>query len=896
MNVLPEPRPTFPDDIGADVFVRELRNAVVPSDRNELRSAPPLVLLCVPSDDEGGRRRNRVLEALRHALGSGSKLVPYGVIRLSAHTESHTVSLTEAAAAELAHNHPRHQTPDRQSGFELIRDILNKVRKAAQDDEQITAASLRDAAYTKRVERAGLPAVLWRFGEVVVPLPGLGWLMQPVMKPLFQTFPRWWWARRQTRRLVTKGWLGQALGSDTDPLFDLMEHEARSLMPSLRLPEVHPSHEEGLNKVEAVLLRALLEDLRHPQVGKGTPSRRRRTARPVLLVELPPEDAPGAAAAHRFLCVLHQLHQHVEGPGPLVIAVGSCPESLLEKLGSPESENLRVVGNKIRGSDLQPVFAKLAEEPFTRGGIPVQPVRPDTHRTSARAASVAVGAAATAAVVALGGATYVALGAGVSTACIGDNSATKGSDDSKSVAVESEKWYDEVTDRIDRQNKEAKRVANGSAEDKREIRTVVHFISSKPTGEGDDPLFDGVIPELRGVALWQQRQNSDAVTDPDRVMLRVDVRTTGPGFKDAESEANKLVTEMTTKGAPAGESQEVAGVVGFAQSKDETLEALKALAKAHIPVVGTTATADSMRGGTYWPSTPKNSDETRIAAAFAEKENIVGRKGKSGECTPARHAVIVGKASDLYSRNLADGFAGRFNGTKRKIHFAQDTKDGTHGWDAEGVYNTDSLARIVCEEQKDNPGTVVYWAGRAQEFVAFVHAYDRISGRCGDTLTVLGGNDLTNVALTETIRKVTWLQLYYTAHRLPPEDNRVGQMTTNFDTAYKDSVTDPEADAWREDGHAAVAYDALQVLSTAMDEAKRAHTLDPSGVSSKLDSGISIDGATGHIEYTKGLTEPPKDKTLVILRRDKGKPVTVAACGAYSKEAKVKEQGPPCPS
>lgn len=57
---VPHRSPTgFPDDEGADDFVREFRQAVSPAERDLLAHTPPLVILDVAGDDTGYDARDR---------------------------------------------------------------------------------------------------------------------------------------------------------------------------------------------------------------------------------------------------------------------------------------------------------------------------------------------------------------------------------------------------------------------------------------------------------------------------------------------------------------------------------------------------------------------------------------------------------------------------------------------------------------------------------------------------------------------------------------------------------------------------------------------------------------------------------------------------------------------
>jgi ABC-type branched-subunit amino acid transport system substrate-binding protein len=163
-------------------------------------------------------------------------------------------------------------------------------------------------------------------------------------------------------------------------------------------------------------------------------------------------------------------------------------------------------------------------------------------------------------------------------------------------------------------------------------------------------------------------------------------------------------------------------------------------------------------------------------------------------------------------------------------------------------------------------------------------------------VTVLGGNELTNVAQTGAFAEKDWLRLYYSAHRLPDGDRKASDRTVQFVDEYDAYVEDTTGgrDPWRQDGHSAVSYDAFHVLSEAVREAGLTDpAVERKSVRLVLGAGIAFDGATGYVSYD-GANAPPHDKTLVLLRQSGTQPKAVLACGAYRQGESSEDQGPPC--
>ncbi|PAZ14823.1 branched-chain amino acid ABC transporter substrate-binding protein [Streptomyces sp. SA15] len=919
---MPPTADRFPDDTGADAFVREFPMTVAPDDPAGLSTRPPLVILRIPetvtpADAAGPEYRarvRRVLGELELSLkrDTGGKLAPYALLWAGDHSGSD--SLAETAGKELGRGIPRNMTPDRFPDFVLLREVLTYIRERPGTWSAPAPKELRNHAYRQRTERGGLPALLWSLsGGEAPPIAGLrGWLLGTWWRSITITFPRWCWARRQTARLIRPGrlslnrrarWLGAELGVDNgrEGLFEVLDGVAERQAPRLALRADHPNRAEALEALERLLVRALLEDLRPPSPGRALPKSRRRTARPVLLVEIPPEGTDGSEAAGRLVRALQAATVTVDRadatartanrPGPLVIVAGRPSDALLTDLDAEEC-GLSRAAERMRGSGGPPVVVNLQDEPFSRDGLPIRRVAPRLFKVRGSTQTSLVTSLALVAVTALAYGVVRIVSPLHDTSCVGGDVAV--AERTEPLDLKAGDLYEQAFEEIEEQNERAVKFAE---KQNRTVRTVVYFGSAKPTNDSTTALFDGSVPELRGIALWQSRLNREAVSNIKRVPLYVDVRYTGPRFANAEKQAAELVEELKQK--PGKQHREIVGVLGYSQSRTETKNALTILGKAGIPVVGTTASADEMLGSvSYWPFAPLNSVEAEISANFAFSSNIVARAdGPDGQpgCTPAKRAVVVHTSTDLYSKGLADRFVEKFPGTTDVVDFSQDDDAPAKGVGT--IAAPDDLAAHVCQELQDHQEAVVYWAARARDFTAFVHAFDRRETCAANGLTVLGGNELTNMEQTGEYGDKTWLRLYHTAYRLPSADGRATDTTRRFVQEYDGWVNgSPENDPWRHDGHSAMAYDAFRLLSQSVDFAAK-YSLTPAGVQSALGSGVSFgfEGATGFISRSQDGNQPPAGKTLVILRQSAEGPVAVAACGAYQHGETYSKQGPPCP-
>ncbi|MFE7119442.1 ABC transporter substrate-binding protein [Streptomyces sp. NPDC057654] len=886
----------FPNVAGDSNFIREFRAAVAPSERGRLQHTPPLILLGVPGEGRTYTERvRRVVGALEGGLHKDGKLVPYASVELEFDRQEPPPLLAEKAGSKMARGVPRNMTPNNFSDFELLRDFVKRLRNPLEgEDNPNEARLLRDHVYSERVGRGGLLKALWVLGGRQAPtVPGglPGWLLESVLQPLLRTLPRWLWVRRKTRRLL-RGWLGEELDrrGSREGLFEVLSDVASVQRVHLSLPVGDSQHQDALEFLERILVRALLADLSRPAVGRLLPKRRRRTARPALLVALPMPGTEGSRVAERFLRSFSSTRSDSRALGPLVIGVGRLSPEFLAELNAQE-RNLTETGLLSHQPDGATVSTLLPEQSFTPGKEPVQCVAPKRYRIDWRVQTVLMTVLAVLCTMLLVIAARPLIGLSMPSPCADGNEPIAGPGAATPPTVRRQEWA-AALQAIARENKRAEAFPA-----ERAVRTVVHIGASEPTSESD-AQFDSSIPELRGIALYQKRLNDAAVTNQKLIPLIVEERHVGDFFENAESEAEALVKEIGEQ--PQGEGRKkIVGVIGLAQSREETKKALQVLEKAHIPVVGTTATADEMGSafdGTYWPLTPKNSTEARIAAKFAHEFRIVPRGGGAGGCTTADHAIVVEREVDLYSRSLAKRFQTQFESLASRasrftINFDQSGIVSDPDANAD-LDSASSLADSVCDLLKAHPRSIVYWATRARDFSAFLDAMDERSTCTRNGLTVLGGNDLTNMATNGAFNGKQWLRLYYSSHSLPKDDPRATDETKDYARDYDAFVQ--RVDPWRQDGRSAVAYDALHALAKAAEIARGSDNLTTAGIRSAFRS-VEFEGATGYIKFQNS-GDPPYQKTLVILRASAKGPRTVLACGAYAKGETYAKQDRACAS
>lgn len=825
-----------------------------------------------------------------------------------------TEYLALRAGEELRAGTPRNGTPLPNRNLRLMTDLTEAIR-ARPHDPVPDGRALRDRAYSLRAEDAdgGLLHWLARFSDVhfAGPLAWLGDLVALFGKSVLYRFPRWCWTLWWTRRLLRSkhNWYEQwrRMGRTGESVFEKVAQLLTRQSERLGRDDEEASR-AAHQDLEELLLRALLADLRDAGPGRFGPRARRRRTRRVLLLELPSAGEMGAEAAGHFLRALRNTAA-APGRASLLVAAAGCASAYRE-------EDWRRCQNLRHGAELfapvqdaealaLPLLIPMTAQNFGEEGIFVTRVEPGgpwpgISASSEIAAEVAVGAVVLAVLAALLPWPWQDAG----TACY-DGRYVKGAHVPEPLPANAtakntaRTQYDSVVEHIRQLNDEAVRSERKADEHSRStVRRVVYLGATVPS-DPEEAIDNGAVPELRGLLLAQRRLNQEAVEDRgNRVRLYVDVRDTGRGFADAEDEARRVVKEAE-RYKDSEDHRTVIGVVGFSESRRETRRAAAVLDEGQVPSIGTTATADAMqrdpRTGkalTYYrPMSPDNGRESRIAASFAHSERIVADDG--GQCEYARRALVVEEPGDLFSEEMSRKFAGEFGAGAERLPLTG-SGDG-------GGYTPVGAAKTVCERIRKEPRTVVYWAARVRNFSAFVNAYGPDSG-CGglpEKLTVLGSNELTSTALRGKYKE-PWLRLYHSVHVLPerhPDSN--GQADRLF-REYVDNYT--ADDPWLNDGHVALAHDALKVLSTAADDAlSSTGTAYTDLVKAKLDEEIAFQGASGAIRFPElHGSRPPADKAITILHATAKGPEVALHCGAFKEnEPPVSRWGPdgahPCP-
>ncbi len=895
-NAVGDHKPHFPETDGGREFVATFREAVVPGERRSVkrrgRAVLPPVALLTEGEQSRARARRMLcwLDSCLHAEKGprAAKLVPHALLTADDLTGDRLV--TDRLVARLVESVPARTGRLPLPNYLLMRDVAAWLRRPG-GAEAAGDKALRDHCHARLRERDGLRSALWWLGgrdDAGGGGGGLGALWHVAGHPLLQVFPRWRWAHRCTRRVVwsrRRGWYARAQGLP----HGRTSVEFFSNAATLRAEDL-----------DRLLLHALFEDLgRATRPTRISPWRRRRATRYTLLLELPPDEGPDGPV-RRFLDAYGEAVEETSCTATLLVAAGTAESapagvtvSLREAAHRLASDHHHALADDAPHRPLR-IPLPANDEAWPVDGRRPRAVVPRRWRTGPSTSAVAQATVIVAALVAGGLVGVPRLPVNEDDACLGGPPSADGvrSTVPEDASVSLPEQYRAAVAMIEEQNARA----DAAEQRDRVVRTIVYVGSAVTAGEPEDEQrSDGAVPELRGIALAQREVNDDARDDGEKVWLRVKILDAGKRYEDAVDLAEDIVAEAQT-------NSDIVGVVGFRQSRTVTQDAVRVLGEAGIPVVATTATADEMATTDYYHQlAPSSSREAEVVSEFVRSGDIV--ENGSGGCAPADVAVVVQDPADLYSSSLAGRFAGYVEESGGMYHQLGYTPPDSEDDAAPSPADPDvtmaddilDLAESVCERIQEEPGsnTVVYWTSRSREFQAFLNDFGDKTTCEGTRLTVVGGNELTNAAMSGQFALPPWLRFYYTARSLPVGDDRNSDTTAEFHAEYAEKFG--EDDVWRDDGHQGLAYDAVQVMAAAVNEANSltdGHDISPLSVQGNLHHGIEIEGASGHLAFPEGEAYSV-DKPLAVLHLTQDGAEPVLACGWTARNTGLLEEWGP---
>ncbi|CAM5489900.1 hypothetical protein STANM337S_03492 [Streptomyces tanashiensis] len=365
-----------------------------------------------------------------------------------------------------------------------------------------------------------------------------------------------------------------------------------------------------------------------------------------------------------------------------------------------------------------------------------------------------------------------------------------------------------------------------------------------PLTSTDSGMRAKVLHEVQGAYAYQRRANQES--NGQRPTIRLVLANTGQGNAHWRTTVDQLV-------AMADGPDRLRAVSGIATSSTEMREAVTALTRARVAVVGTTITADDIANGPGrkpYPGlarvSPTNSDEAKALAHFGRVD--------------AAKALLVQdtRSGDHYVDTLKAAFAASLAKAPLEPQEFTSAADSTQEGTTANTFR--NITHLICDTRTET----VFFAGRHTQLRQFINALgDR--GCVDRAFTVLTGDEGSYLGADKKLDRnalKSRLTVRYASLAHPdawkPAPGRTLPRTGGSAQAYADFVEDIAKAAPKNepvalaDGQAIIAYDAMATAVHAIRQA----TPEGSAYPSKEDVGtqwpqvkgsLRVQGASGWI-------------------------------------------------
>jgi ABC-type branched-subunit amino acid transport system substrate-binding protein len=408
----------------------------------------------------------------------------------------------------------------------------------------------------------------------------------------------------------------------------------------------------------------------------------------------------------------------------------------------------------------------------------------------------------------------------------------------------------DVQNLITRQNGEAERLHRENPQ--RQLVSVAYISELSAVGS----IQPSEIERLQGVAARQRRQLDGSVADP---LVRIVFVNAGHDMRHG-ARAAAMLAQLADQEDP------VVGAIGLAVSSQATVQTIRALGEAGIPMVAAPLTADGIERESplYYQIPPQNRREAQVAARYARQQL---------NATGPVIVVTSGNPDDLYDATLARDAREEFT---------------REGFTVQEQFYTPSpdlgtperpMPRMV-GQQLCFAGSLVFFTGRPADFEQLL---DGVNQTCNSTPpTILAGDDVSRYVANADLReRFPLVPFDYIA--LAPGDQTCytgGDLSNTLLALFPDRCARTRDSVLTDD--ASTAYDALTAVVAAVNRL-RGTAVTPGAVwhmLSRITGSNRIDGASGVIDFGRDGSQIPLNKFLAVMRVDGlGPPKVQATCG-----------------
>jgi hypothetical protein len=435
---------------------------------------------------------------------------------------------------------------------------------------------------------------------------------------------------------------------------------------------------------------------------------------------------------------------------------------------------------------------------------------------------------------------------------------------------------------IDDQNQQA---ATKHAQDPQRPYITLVEIEAITSSDGTANGLTAEREALEGVAVAQRRQlTKSGQADP---IVRVLFGNAGKNMQQGTLLAQQV-------GAIAAHDPSVVGVIGLERSSQQTVDTINGLAAAGLPMVAAPLSADSLATSNpmYFQVAPQDSREAAVIAAFADQQRT-----QHPTITRSVRVYYSDDATDIYSTNLRDDTMRAFQAAGYQASAVAFTPNGVTGGPLAHATEHDTLIgnpHAAGQDTCAQTGFVVFAGRGVQDYGDFLDG----ANQCVSKAVFLADDDVARYVSNSTLREqYRGLPYYYVSFAPPPIGTPSGpeqDFYTDLENLFgfeRDQQLNRALDP-----HAALSYDATEVLITATEYLREDDAnlpIAPGTVwreitdihtphTSQPGTNRFLEGVTGAIDYGGDITRHvPLAKTIAILQVSNGEvqPFLAGFCG-----------------
>jgi ABC-type branched-subunit amino acid transport system substrate-binding protein len=430
--------------------------------------------------------------------------------------------------------------------------------------------------------------------------------------------------------------------------------------------------------------------------------------------------------------------------------------------------------------------------------------------------------------------------------------------DDECIGVSEEPIFDEPAELLEVQRVIADQ--NAAAERLRRDEPNRQFISVAYVSEmsAPGPILSSEVERLQGVAARQRRQLDGNEADP---LVRILFVNAGNEMRHGPDAARMLAKMMAV-------NPTIVGAVGLAVSSRATVETIRALGAAGIPMIAAPLTADNLQQESplYYQVSPQNRREAQMAAKYARHQ-----LGITGPVT----VVTSGDREDLYDTTLAADAREEFG----KEGFTVQQRTYTRSPDL-GTPDRPSPREVG--QQLCGLDGLIFYTGRPADFAQLL---DGINGTCNSSPPrILTGDDISRyVADARSRERFPQIPFDHLSLALGGQNcYSAGDLSNTLRELFPDRCSRTRDSFLTDD--APTAYDALTAIVAAVNKL-RGTAVTPGAVwhmITRITGNSRIDGASGVIDFGRDGSQIPLNKFVAIMRvEDGGVPRMQATCGEF---------------